>query len=80
MINPEADIDQINEGQLRYMIGPEPFVAYTLDDYRVEVYSAAPAQLAVSRRAPGLMGSRYCIELATTIQKGSVDAGDNDNL
>lgn len=78
-VNAEAEFDQINEGT-GYFIGPTPFVAYTLDDYRVEIASLAPAQVLVRRTAPGLFGSKYCIELMTTIQKGVTDANDNDNL
>lgn len=78
MINPECAIDQFNEGT-PYLIGPAPLVAYTLDDFRVEVADAVPAQLSVSRQ-PGLLGSPYCIELKTTIQKTSIAALDNDNV
>ncbi len=78
-INPEIAMDRVNCG-MPYIIGPTPLVIYTADDCRVQVNSASPAQLSVSRKSPGLLGSKYCLELVTTVSKGAVASDDNDNL
>ena len=80
--NPSCKIDQFNEGAPYVLNGNPGIVAYTLDDYRIEVLTVAPSQLTVSRGS-GLFNPQFenCLQIMTTQPRSSVSlTGDNCNL
>lgn len=78
-LNPQCDIDQVNEGAA-YLLGPTPLVAYGPDDFRTEVSIVSGAQITVSR-APGIFSPlANCLQFETTQTRTSVSlTADNAN-
>lgn len=85
LINPDFDIDQINETLINpshpYLIGggSSLMVDYTLDGYRVEIDSAIMPQVSVQQWG-GMFGAKSSILFTVMQKKASTAATDNDNM